>query len=188
MNLYKKYNLTLWEGIAVFLVMLLVVVGTVNAVSDIIQHGVTWRRCLRLVIYVFLCWYAGIGYKKPHGNLLKYLFLAFDCFVLATVTHILEYNSADMPAQVAIRVLLYCVVAVLVPYMAGRLNRIKENKIIGAIALICLLATAVLNMIFSQSSGNFFSSMNTTILGLAVFASYLIRYKQHKEAGLIDEK
>lgn len=92
-----------------------------------------------------------------------------------------------MPTHAVIRVLLYCVVAVIVPYMAGRLDRTKENRILGTIVFVCLFATAVLNIIFSQSSGNFLSSMNTTILGLAILTSYMIRYKQHKEAGLQDK-
>lgn len=187
MKNYKNYDLTLFEGICVFIVILFVIAGTINALFDILNQGITWRRCLRLGIYVFLCWYSIIGYKKPHGNLLKYLFLAFDCFVLATVAHILEYNTADMPTHAVIRVLLYCVVAVIVPYMAGRLDRTKENRILGTIVFVCLFITAVLNIIFSQSSGNFLSSMNTTILGLAILTSYMIRYKQHKEAGLQDK-
>lgn len=188
MKLNEKYNLNIFESICILIVMLFVLLGTINALLDAINQGITWRRLLRLCIYLFLCWYAVIGYKKPHGNLLKYLFLAFDCFVLGTITHILEYNTADMPINVVIRILLYCVVAVIIPYMAGRLDRINENKILGGIVLICLLSTAILNMIFSQSSGNFFSSMNSTILGLAVLSLYVVRYKKHKEAGLTDKK
>lgn len=186
-KLYKKYGLTLLEGIAVFIVMLLVITGIVISVYDMITQAVTWRRVLRLLIYIFLCWYALMGYKKPHGNLLKYLFLAFDVFVLATVTHILEYNGADMPLNTIIRVVLYCIVAVLIPYMAGRLNRIKENTFLGIIVLVCLLGTALLNNLFSSSTGSLFSSMHCTVLGLAVLAAYVVRYRQHRESGLEDK-
>ena len=76
-------------------------------------------------------------------------------------------------------------IMVLISYMAGRLDRIKENQII----IIIVLVLFVLRAFLANYGGSFLQTgFNEFNMWLVLSASYLCRYRQHKEAGLLDRK
>ena len=76
--------------------------------------------------------------------------------------------------------------------MAGRLDRYKQNLIISIVILFLravniypFISMAIKNDIMSFAV--FFSYIGPVTVWLAIAASYIIRYKPHKEAGLADK-
>ena len=137
------------------------------------------------VMFILIAFYAVSNFKVPHGNLLKYLFLTFAvmCFVGLLAT---DPNSSSANGDLYVLQLLRGAVVILSTYMAGRLDRIKQNTVFAVICAILLLATSikvlllhkVYNLVFILFETNFF------ILWIDLVIAYLFRYKEHKEAGL----
>ena len=85
-----------------------------------------------VLIYVELAiavLYAVCGYKKPHGNLMKYLLLLYA----VVVAGLLLMSSAKWPTYVNA---VYLIKIILAVYMAGRLDRFTQNVIISAAILV----------------------------------------------------
>lgn len=76
-------------------------------------------------------------------------------------------------------------ILILISYMTGRLNRIKENSIIVIIVLGLFLLRAFLA---NYGGRRLPVGLNEFNMWLVLSLSYLCRYRQHKEAGLIDGK
>ena len=94
--------------------------------------------CILSVIICLLALYYGIcGYKVPHGNIIRYLLLAFA----AVAASELLFNPI-MIKPITVCLLL---ITILSSYMAGRLNKNKECKIIIAIVGILLIAIWVMH-------------------------------------------
>ena len=74
-------------------------------------------------------------------------------------------------------------ILILISYMAGRLDRIKENSIIVIIVLGLFLLRAFLA---NYGGRRLPVGLNEFNMWLVLSASYLCRYRQHKEAGLVD--
>ena len=72
---------------------------------------------------------------------------------------------------------------ILISYMAGRLDRIKENRIIIVLVLVLLLARAFLVNYGMRMAP---VGLNEFIMWLVLSCSYLFRYREHKEAGMQD--
>ena len=76
-------------------------------------------------------------------------------------------------------------IIVLISYMAGRLDRIRENQIIIMIVLVLFILRAIL----ANYGGQFLhTGFNECNMWLVLSVSYLCRYRQHREAGLVDRK
>jgi len=137
-----------------------------------------------LIPLVFVALYGFWLYKKPHGNMLKYAIL------IAGVTNILVACSLikeglSMGEQIA-RV----IVSVILVYVAGRLNRIDQNKyflpIAFAIQFICDLIDYISYSAMFESIYRL-TWFTAPIMILTLMIAYLVRYKEHKEAGLTDK-
>lgn len=163
-----------------------------------------------LIMVILSAYYAVEGYKIPHGNLMRYLFLAF------AVTFMIESilaQQASMPMTI-----LTAIIALGSAYVAGRLGRYKEAGIIMAIVLIALVVIFILcnteqpplpmkteivaepgpiveSMVKPDVPAPAESRVAAAFLGRSGIAlanvfswgvlafAYMIRYKQHKEAG-----
>ena len=76
-------------------------------------------------------------------------------------------------------------IIILISYMAGRLDRIRENQIIIIIVLVLFILRAIL----ANYGGQFLhTGFNECNMWLVLSVSYLCRYRQHREAGLVDRK
>ena len=138
---------------------------------------------VELAIAVF---YAVCGYKKPHGNLMRYLLLLYavaDAGLLLT-------SVVNWPTYVNAVFLVKIILAV---YMAGRLDRYTQNVVISAAALVCngVISYYLIDMITGRGMpltfASFFGCIGAVTVWLAIAASYLIRFKPHKEAGITDK-
>ena len=126
--------------------------------------------------------YATYDYKKPHGNLMKYLLL----FYVVAVAVILLYYESSQPTYVNA---IYLVKIILGTYMAGRLDRYKQNVVICAILLVTSAITSyyfieVISSFAPLTFVNIVASLGSVTVWLAIAGGYIIRYQLHKEAGL----
>ena len=129
--------------------------------------------------------YTVYGYKKPHGNHMRYLLLlnAVDLGALLIANH--SWQPAYLIAVSIANIIL-------VSYMAGRLDRYKQNLIISIVILFLkafyiypFISMAIKDDIMSFAV--FFSYIGPVTVWLAIAASYILRYREHKEAGLTDK-
>ena len=129
--------------------------------------------------------YTVYGYKKPHGNHMRYLLLIYVVY-----ESIILIRSADW--QPVYMLVANLAIIVLATYMAGRLDRYKQNVTISAIILFLHLVyiypfinNAIANN--ALTAIKFVSYIGPVTIWLAIAAGYIIRYKPHKEAGLADK-
>lgn len=140
------------------------------------------------IMFVLIFVYVVSNYKEPHGNLLKYLFLVFS--VMCLVGFLDSDFAASLHREFAyVNQLLRGLAIILSAYIAGRLDRIKANTILIVINCIIFLATSVINIVLFEITDItlilFMCSFFILWLDLAV--AYILRYKEHKEAGLADK-
>ena len=137
------------------------------------------RSCVALVLYLLTAFYAIIGYKKPHGNLLKYLFIAFAVSIIL---------NTSMESAGPIVTPCFCLAALSIVYVSGRFQKINQNRILLVIAGVFLLP----QLLFPLFSGSFlintfFNGITPLILLFALGFAYTARYEEHKAAGLADK-
>ncbi len=144
--------------------------------------GASQIVCILNIIAAAL--YVIFDYKRPHGNLMRYLLLFYACAV--AVMHVLNKEQGDFYS------LTYLAITILSTYMAGRLDRYKQNFVISVVVLILEIVN-VYPYISSVVSSNalsfisFFACIGAVSTWLAISGAYLVRYKPHKEAGLADK-
>lgn len=166
----------------------LVIILVLNAywiISDFIAFSgnITFIVGVTMLEIVIAIFYTTFDYKKPHGNLMRYLLLLY---VILDGIILIEY-AASQPKYLNI---IYYIKAALVSYMAGRLDHYKQNLVICGIVLVC---NAVISYYLLDMISNFGLPLNIINIGscigcvtvwLAIAGGYIIRYKLHKEAGL----
>ena len=145
----------------------------------------TVEAIITCAMFVLIVFYAVSNFKVPHGNLLKYLFLVFAacslCGVLSVVT---ERTSADTVYNA-----LRGVVVLLTAFVAGRLDRFKQNVILMSIIGVLMLASSI-TQISAELDGDFlglFWCFTFFLLWADLMFAYILRYREHKEAGLADK-
>ena len=178
----KNNNLV---GYAKIIVLLLCVL---SAVSCIITFP-SFKSISKLIDFVVACltiYYVFAGYKKPHGDLLRYLFIVF------TLEYMFDfwYHLESHPTTLDISKLLCMISFVITAYVSGRLNKFKENIVLLCIAIVLSIITnihaiAVINIVSPLEKIVLFCK---TIILIALTVSYIARYHEHKEAGLEDKK
>lgn len=138
------------------------------------------------LIVLALClltgYYTLIGYKKPHGNLLRYCMFAFAFLLVIEMVSFVNMSSQ-------INMMLNLTAALLMAYMAGRLNKFDKNKYIIILILI-LLAFSVFISPMGSASGAGKDALRGSLMGITIFVLWLalsfvytVRYKDHKDAG-----
>ncbi len=145
---------------------------------------------LSLITYavtsLLLLYYAVAGYKKPHGNLLKYLLLLFAICCLGGVVSVMAERTVIDTAFNYTR----GIVVLMAAYVAGRLNRFKQNVFLMSVIGVLMFGSS-LALFLTNSDTNLFSMFTFFtffVLWVDVMIAYILRYKEHKEAGLTDKK
>jgi len=131
---------------------------------------------VNLIVCALIGYYAFVGYRKPHGNLLKYIIL------LATVTRFVGiYLLVELggPWMAVIRAMI----PGLSFYVAGRLHKVKQNIILLSIITGLILAGTVIAFIKGVTA---VGAVTSLIIWVDIFVAYVLRYKAHREAGLTD--
>jgi len=129
-----------------------------------------------LALSMMVGYYALWGYKIPHGNLLKYIFLAYAIFVYAAI----PITSKE---DIVWRVVLQGIVVGSLCYTAGRLDKVKQNVVF----LVLITALMTFCVIVDINSGDATIGIATgVVVWIDIFVAYFLRYREHKEAGLTD--
>ena len=170
-------------GFAAAVVRLVFSVGAAGALAAV-GEGFT------VAAYIVAFVYALFGYKKPHGNLLRYTFLSFA--VSLAVYAGTQSGAGDLS------VFLNVLCTVPVAYTAGRLHKYRQNKLLLYLVAVMLLIAAVIDCralaaSLPEGGDGFygfalkFGAFSKFILGVALAAAYFSRWHTHREAGMRDD-
>lgn len=181
-----KYGLKAGHAIALFVILLLNITWIIS--SFIYYKGkLSFEIWLTIILFVAVAYYALSGYKKPHGNLMRYLLLCHTIIIaivlIPNVSNLDSFIVADFLASI-----------ILSTYMAGRLNHYKQNIIISVLILLCICISNfyLISTFHSQGVSTTFTMFMTMTSGiyvwLAIAGAYITRFKLHKEAGFEDKK
>ncbi len=121
-------------------------------------------------------YYGLVGYKKPNGNLMKFLFFAYGFAV-----GLYGVYRADRYVPTSY---LYFLSSAILIYISGRLDRRVQNTCLFVVAFVLELIGYICKC--NVRGEAFFSALRLAdelYLLLALYAFYFIRYKEHKEAG-----
>lgn len=187
METYKNLKKGTKIGLIILAVLLLAVLAA--AIISVVQLfgsdeiGLLIFRTGDAVISAFVLVYAFFGYKKPHGNMLKILFLIFAVYLAFCGTLAISGNKVYLIGD------LFILAALTMAFVAGRLNKIEKNRFILMFGGMVLLAIFVIfnikfpALIFSQIIENL-----TPMIILATLSfAYVARFEEHKAAGLADK-
>ena len=193
METYK--NLKKGTKIGLIITAVLTVLGLVFVLFDLVialpksltspnpyskvHNIITTIMCATMIAYAL------IGYKKPYGNTLKHTMMFFGfCVLLQNVFPSPRLNDAEM----IIERLCSGAAAMMIFYMAGRLNKLKANK--KYMVLIGVLIT--ISRTFIVFARGFYwvrgiSNLAIPIIWAALCFAYVARFEEHKAAGLADK-
>lgn len=172
------------------IVALSTLIGLVTTVISIVSYIESVNLCMDFIIYIAILFYAVVGYRRPHGNLLRYSMLLFAVDLIFALL-------ASINLNVKTSIILFSLALILVGYVSGRLNKIESNKYLIVVILLILIAASSFNMPIylasikqEQTTIELYSIIaniyNCVIIWIALASGYFIRYSEHKEAGLSD--
>ena len=186
-NIKEKSGLKTGQVIALIIILILNVLWIIcSTITRIERYGsLPIYQIVNIVMFAVAVFYVCYGYKKPHGNLMRYLMIC--CVVLDVILYI--NSRLTYPTYM---IYVFYAITILKAYMAGRLDHYKQNVFISAIIFVLQIVHICPNMSrFIQENTmsfvNFFRSIGPVTVWVAIAASYLIRFKPHKEAGLADK-
>ena len=190
--------------IGIIVLALLSIVALVCSILGSIQHFgyfvISPDLIAKVIMLIAIIYYALAGYKRPHGNLLRAIFIlmSLTCLngVIDTAQDMTSFEGNDLNLLLwNIGLDGFCVL--LVAYIGGRLDKIKKNiipliLITAAQAVKSFLCISIFNT-FSADGGvsilvHLMYCFSTCILWLDIAFAYILRYKEHKEAGLEDKE
>ena len=188
METYKKLKKSTKIGLIVSAVLLLaVLINNAFILVKAFQFGFTPPAVLAIVDTVMcaiILLYAFFGYKKPHGNMLKYAFFVFAGYVALQGTVVLAAESALVLGGLTV------LSGLIIAYVAGRLHKIEKNTFLLLFAGLLLLAREIVGFATSFVVPDV-SVIIGTVTPIVTFAAlsfaYVARYEEHKAAGLADK-
>ena len=142
---------------------------------------------LDLLLFTFILVYSFIGYKKPHGNMLRYVYFGFSVYLLAfaCMDFMMKRTNYIANSMVAFS-------ALLIAYVSGRLDKMTKNKIILVLVGILLLVADIYTFAADPNHGFDIITMIGMSSGLIAHAAigfaYVSRYEEHKTDDNLDDK
>ena len=142
---------------------------------------------LDLLLFAFILVYSFIGYKKPHGNMLRYVYFGFSVYLLAfaCMDFMMKRTNYIANSMVAFS-------ALLIAYISGRLDKMTKNKIILVLVGILLLVADIYTFAADPNHGFDIITMIGMSSGLIAHAAigfaYVSRYEEHKTGDNLDDK
>ena len=185
----KKSNKKL---IALIVLGLLTAFGLAVEIIACIRYGSVYYTSgayFNLAAYavtgVFLLYYAVAGYKKPHGNLMRYLFLLFALCCLSSVLTVASERTVLYTVHNYIRGIVVLITA----FVAGRLDRFKQNVVLMSAIGVLMLASSLIQLPFGYDVDGlvWITCFTFFLLWVDLMFAYILRYKEHREAGLTDK-
>ena len=153
---------------------------------DQVPESVMIHMAINLIMMALVFFYAFVGYKKPHGNALRYTHLVFALLVMVqgVIPSLPDGNRLNYLVSGTAGV-----AAVLIAYIGARLHKMKQNVILMAVAGASLLAS-ILILEFTFPVFDAFQMIGA-FAQFACYAAlcfaYVARYEEHKAAGLADK-
>ena len=175
---------------------ILALIGVVcDVIGNIEWYGhiqVTPELVSYIVLFIATLYYVLIGYKKPHGNLLRWTFLLLAFHYINGIINVAMqiYNTNYNVDIMLIIIGLIGISALLIAYVSGRLDKIKKNY---ALLIVITLAQITISVLFIILYGVWSNpkfviwNFSICLLWINLVIAYLIRYREHKEAGLSDK-
>ena len=160
---------------------------------SIIYAGANVPPLRKLIVYIgyaMVIVYGAFGYKKPHGNMLRYVMVIF-AFLLVMENYVTVKNISVLPEYAAgssdvksvhkdLDVLLTGVASLLIAYMAGRLNKFRKNRNLFALVFVVLICRCL--VVMNDKEFLFIEAGDLIMLGV-IACAYFLRYSLHKKAG-----
>ena len=134
------------------------------------------------IYYGFIFYYGIYGYKKPHGNMVRYLLLILAFYIAASVIVLVERWDVHWIIFAASNF-----AAVLIGYMAGRLNKVKKNIVVAIIVSVLLLVKSfwpIQGVDLNVYSLFVLDRTMPIFMWITVGLIYFFRYSEHKQAGI----
>ncbi len=199
----NKKKLGMGVIIEIIVLALLSIIGLTCIISGIKQYFgvfavspsfIAWVITLASIIY-----YALAGYKLPHGNLLRFIFLLLSLTCLNGVidtAQLIPYHEVSDLNNLLLIIGFDGISVLLIAYVGGRLDKIKKNYLPIVLITIAQLGESIVS-VFVYDSFTAFSgwscfvqvvwSFTNCIIWFDIAFAYILRYKEHKEAGLTDK-
>ncbi len=128
---------------------------------------------------ILALYYGVIGYKKPNGNMMKVLFVAYGSAIGA---YAIFRAGKYVPTAY-----LYFICSVIIVYISGRLDKIKKNTYLIIVAFVAVLLGYILKCgVRGDGILTAIRLADEVYILIALYAFYFLRYKEHKAAGLVD--
>ena len=192
-------NLSAGSKICFYILAILTAVGTIAEVYMTLVGYFSPQTFIQMVVYLFLLaliiYYVFNAYKKPHGDLLRYLFvlISFNCLtiILDEIESMYHYNLSLNYMRWFVG--LIGIAAILSAYISGRLDKINRNVLPIVIITLALFAKNFFYFTFPDFYAPYglieiIWYFATFILWLDIVFAYVLRYREHKEAGLEEDK
>ena len=134
------------------------------------------------IYYVFVFYYGIYGYKKPHGNMVRYLLLILAVYIAYSITIMVERWDISWVVFTASNL-----AAVFIGYIAGRLNKYKKNAVWAVIITALLLIKSFWPIETTDLNYYILFVLDRTLplfMWVTVMFIYFFRYSEHKSAGV----
>lgn len=183
-----KFKKSYWIGIIIYAI--LTVIGFTATIFRVVNNRGTIDGVIvmQMVSLLMIVYYTFAGYKKPHGNQLKYIIWSFAMQCVFGAIH--TWNEYDTLTK-----LLRVLPALMAVYMSGRLDRLNENKTITTIILAlkaytCFKSISVSAAAYGKPLGIMWilSVFTGVIIWMDICSAYFLRYHMHREAGFSEKK
>ena len=188
------------DNIFMFITAALLIAGII--ITIVFANRAPLVKTITLIIgYLLVLYYVFWGYKTPHGNLLRNLILTYAVllaigserrlFSTARPERPVDVNATDATRRAtrgisAYKGLITSIAFVFMGFIAGRLNKYKQNKILIPVVLVLLFVRSfVTSNIRIQAV---MTDLSYFILWVGIACAYFSRYDAHKEAGLLDKE
>lgn len=188
----KKYGIGFGYSIALLIAIVLVFASlVVDTIIIIKAHSVDFvsplftyvQKGSSVFVWLATIYYGAYGYKVPHGNFLKNLYIIFSLYVGVNLVFCAYYNYFSY-------LLVFCMVitSTCSSFMAGRLDKIEKNKKIIVLVGILSFIGDVCKVTLFPINIYVITNFNRTVMWFTMSFAYVARYKVHKEAGLLDNE
>jgi len=147
------------------------IVSWINGVNSFVM----FLDMLDIAIVILIVYYAISGYRKPHGNLLKYIILIYTANYVGLIL-----AQSGLPWCCVIHAIIIGILC----YIAGRLHRVRQNVILMSIVTALNVIWLVPGFVKGVST---IGSVTPLIIWIDICVAYFLRYKEHKLAGLMDK-
>lgn len=137
-------------------------------------------NAINLLLFAMMLNYLFVGYKKPHGNMLRAAFFMFALsIIIKNELVFLGSEDVNIAANMA-----SSVSALMIAYAAGRLDKLEKNTTVLMAAGLFMLAHFLLLMMADDFIlGRTVGRCTYMIVLSGLGAAYVARYEAHKAAG-----